>query len=407
MQFSLIHQRDATKRNIDELNTTERTRNDIEFASLVPQHAIPVKGMPTEVFSIEGNGAFKNIDIAEQTYNRGIATVGFITVLFASNSPALHSAFAMTSSENPPPFLLINAAVTLFGYLGIILTAPFIGKFVPDPSKNQSSGNEAKPGSSTFSIPIMNNLVQFRNPTTFAGVELGLWKTLGTTTNIWGLSQTSSDHGAFLIQLTTLIVPTVQGLSGVPIPNRIWSAIGLALGGVFVFTQDPNQSDCATLQGDLLCVLAAIFYATYDLRLFKWGKIVPTNELISTKMVTQSLLSLGLLFLSGRDRTLDFISNASLHDLLLVGIVTLWSGLAVNCLAPYLQVSGQQAVGPSRAQIIYASQPLWAAIMSFFLLGEQFGTSGLVGSSAFLGAIGLVATAELPNPNCPANECEV
>jgi drug/metabolite transporter (DMT)-like permease len=204
-----------------------------------------------------------------------------------------------------------------------------------------------------------------------------------------------------------LIVPTVQGLSGVPIPSRLWAAIGLALGGVLVFTQDPSQSDCASLQGDLLCVLAAIFYATYDLRLFKWGKLVATNELIGTKMVTQSVLSLGLLLLFGREGTLDFFSKASNLDLELVGVVALWSGLAVNCLAPYLQVSGQQAVGPLRAQIIYASQPLWAAIMGFYLLGERIGTGGLLGGSAFLGAILLAATAELPDPKCPADECEV
>lgn len=204
-----------------------------------------------------------------------------------------------------------------------------------------------------------------------------------------------------------MIVPAAQGFMGVPIPTRIWTAIGLALGGVFMFTQDPNQIDCSSSNGDILCALAAIFYATYDLRLFKWGKLVPTDELITTKMVTQSLLSFGLLAVLGREETINFISQASLHDLQLVGMVSLWSGLAVNCLAPYLQVSGQQAVGPARAQILYASQPLWAAIMGFFLLGEQFGTEGLIGSSAFLGAMFLAATAEMPDPDCAALECEV
>lgn len=252
-----------------------------------------------------------------------------------------------------------------------------------------------------------NIVTRIVGPSTIAGAELGLWKTLGTTANIYGLSQTSSDHGAFLIQLTTLIVPAAQGLSGVPIPTRIWTAIGLALGGVFMFTQDPNQIDCASLQGDLLCALAAIFYATYDLRLFKWGKLVPTDELITTKMVTQSLLSFTMLSVLGRDETLVFLSNASFHDLELVGVVALWSGIAVNCLAPYLQVSGQQAVGPARAQILYASQPLWAAVMGFWLLGESFGTEGLIGGSAFLAAMFLAATAEMPDPNCPEKECEV
>jgi len=325
---------------------------------------------------------------AEESYRRGLVTIGFITLLFASNSPVLHSSFSMTT--NTPPVLLINSAVSMVGLIGVVVASPLLSRFVPDPSKEYKTNDNS----------VMS-------PSALAGVELGLWKTLGTTANIWGLSQTSSDHGAFLIQLTTLIVPLVQGITGVPIPTQIWTAISLALAGVFMFTQDPNQADSASLQGDLMCIFAAVFYATYDLRLFKWGKIVPTDELITTKMVTQSLLSLAMLSVLGREETLLFVSQASHRDLELVGVVALWSGLAVNCVAPYLQVSGQQAVGPARAQILYASQPLWAAIMSYFLLGERCGIQGLVGGSAFLGAMFLAATADLPDPNCPAEECEV
>lgn len=376
-------------------------------------------GMPTSISlddSVSIINAQNNEDM-QKSYRNGLITIGFITLLFASNSPALHSAFSMTSST--PPVLLINAAVTVVGLTGVVLASPFLDKIVSDPSKKLDATDtlplpanveiiaEDASKSITSSSSSDNVMTRMLGPSTIAGAELGLWKTLGTTANIYGLSLTSSDHGAFLIQLTTLIVPAAQGFMGVPIPTRIWSAIGLALGGVFVFTQDPNQMDCASLTGDLLCALAAIFYATYDLRLFKWGKLVPTDELITTKMVTQSLLSFGMLAVLGRDETLDFISQASYHDLELVGVVALWSGLAVNCLAPYLQVSGQQAVGPARAQILYASQPLWAAVMSFFLLGEQFGTQGYIGGSAFLGAMFLAATAEMPDPNCPEEACEV
>jgi len=391
-------------------------RGDIEKTSSIflqnNTAVVDISGMPT--ISLDDSALLDSEnDDAEKSYRNGLITIGFITLLFASNSPALHSVFSMTT--NAPPVLLINAAVTVVGLTGVVLSSPFLGKVVPDPSKRLDDADSLSfptnveivddaGKSTTFS----NNLIaRVIGPSTIAGAELGLWKTLGTTANIYGLSQTSSDHGAFLIQLTTLIVPAAQGFMGVPIPTRIWTAIGLALGGVFMFTQDPSQSDSASVIGDLLCALAAIFYATYDLRLFKWGKLVPTVELITTKMVTQSLLSFGMLSALGREETINFMSQSSFHDLELVGVVTLWSGLAVNCLAPYLQVSGQQAVGPARAQILYASQPLWAAIMSFFLLGERFGAEGYIGGSAFLGAMFLAATAEMPDPNCPAEACEV
>ncbi len=347
------------------------------------------------------------IDPASEKYRNGLLVIGFITLLFASNSPALHSAFELASST--PPVLLVNAIVSFVGLTGVVAGSPLLEKIVPDPSA-QSANTDATIYAADEPAPLSfssNALMRVVGPSAVAGFELGLWKFLGTTANIYGLSQTSSDHGAFLIQLTTLIVPVAQGLMGVPIPSRIWSAIGLALGGVFMFTQDPSQRDCATLTGDGLCALAAIFYATYDLRLFKWGKIIPTNELITTKMMTQSLLSLGLLFVLGWDETRTFLSEASMTDLQLVGAVSLWSGFAVNALAPYLQVSGQQAVGPARAQILYASQPLWAAIMSYFFLSEQVGSEGFVGGIAFLSAMFLAATAENPDPDCGKRDCEV
>ena len=79
----------------------------------------------------------------------------------------------------------------------------------------------------------------------------------------------------------------------------------------------------------------------------------------------------------------------------------------VNAIVPFLQVGGQQAIGPTRSQTIYASQPLWAAIMSFFFLGETIGLTGAVGGTAFLVALFLAATAEAPDPDCGKQNCEV
>jgi len=370
---------------------------DVDEELIADAEVVNTDGMPLLSMELDGMAAVdvEEEQFTEDSYQRGLATIGFITLLFASNSPALRSVFDLSAVS--PPVLLINSGVTLIGLLGVVLTAPLMNQVVVDiPKTDLDIGRD----DSNFVSRIVGL-------STYAGFELGLWKTIGTTLNIYGLSATSSDHGAFLIQLTTLIVPTIQGIQGVPIPPRIWGAIGLALGGVFIFSQDPSQVECASVQGDLLCALAAVFYATYDLRLFKWGKIVKTNELITTKMVTQSALSLGLLVTLSGEETRAYIAGATSDDVMLAAGVVIWSGLAVNCVAPYLQVSGQQAVGPSRAQILYASQPLWAAVLSFVFLHEAFGTEGLIGGSLFLVAMFLAATAEMPDPNCPAKECEV
>ena len=337
------------------------------------------------------------------TYRSGLVTVAGITLLFASNSPALHAAYVDVTQT--PPVLLLNAATSSIALAGVLLGGPLLSSKSPVTEKSETTltFSDGQSLSQSLSFLQWTDNIPLR-----AGLELGLWKFLGTTANMYGLSQTSADHGAFLIQLTTLLVPLAQGIMGVPIPPRIWSAIALALAGVILFTQDPSAGSSTSLQGDAMCALAAVFYATYDLRLFEWGKRVAPLELIRTKIATQTALSIGcLLALGGLGSAMDFVSTASTHDLMLVGGVALWSGLAVNLVAPYLQVGGQQAVGPARAQIVYASQPLWAAMMSMVVLGETVGDQGMLGGAAFLGAMLVAATAEAPNPDCPVKNCEV
>jgi len=323
-------------------------------------------------------------------YRRGLLICVIITIVFSSNSPAVHTAFA--ALDTPPPALLVNAAVSCIALTGIALGGPLLEAVTPPPSsleRNQEKAEDEDPNT-----PIK------------AGLELGIWKGLGMTANVFGLSMTTANHAAFLIQLTTLLVPVVQGFMGYPISGRIWTSVALALSGVFLFTQEATVSGAASNVplGDALCLVAAIFYAGYDIRCFEWGQKVPSRPLITNKIAAQALFSLLLLVGAGWDQATAFFTSFSSTfattlandpgSLLLLGGVLLWSGLTVNSLAPFVQVGAQQAVGPTKAQTIYASQPMWAALLSFLLLGETVGLQGLIGGGAFVAALFLAATAE-------------
>ena len=320
-------------------------------------------------------------------YQRGLATIAFITLLFASNSPALRSAF--TAVEHAPPVLLLSAVASVAALSGLLVGGPLLTAITELPSTLDADATDAVDETSIR-----------------AGVELGLWKYLGTSANLYGLSLTSAGHGAFLIQLTTLIVPVVQGLQGVPIPPRIWAAVVVALCGLWLFTADPTTAGTSS-QGDLACVAAACCYAAYDLRLFAWGRRVTPLRLITNKVAAQAAVALGSLALLGGADAAAFFGEATPHELAVVAPLVLWSGVVVNGVAPFLQVGGQQAIGPARAQVIYASGPLWAALISLAVLGETVGLQGVLGGGAFLAAVLLAATAPAPDPDCDEAQCEV
>jgi drug/metabolite transporter (DMT)-like permease len=325
--------------------------------------------------------------ISTAEYQCGLVTVALITLLFASNSPALRSAFI--SIDHVPPVLLVSAIASCTALSSLVAGGPLLNSVTAAPPTLEVDATDAV------------DPVSIR-----AGVELGLLKYLGTSANLLGLSLTTANHGAFLIQLTTLIVPVAQGLAGVPIPPRIWTAVGVALCGLLAFTADPASGGLASLDGDLLCVLAACFYAAYDLRLFVWGKRVTALRLITNKVAAQALLSVSALALLGAGPALQFAADVSSTELAVVAPFVLWSGVVVNGVAPFLQVGGQQAIGPARAQVIYASGPLWAALLSLVALGETVGPQGLVGGAAFLAAVLLAATAPAPDADCDEDVCE-
>ena len=343
------------------------------------------------------------------SYTRGLLTIGVCTLVFASLSPVMHA--ALSTGNHPPPVLLLNAVVSLVAFGSLLVASPWLESFLPPATTSATTTLLQRPASSTSSSTMAaaaaindNNSWQY-NPWC-AGAELGLYKTCGTVANLYGLSLTTADHGAFLIQLTTLIVPVVQGVMGVPIPARIWQSIALALAGIALFTSDHTGGSSAvdaavglssSMWGDALCVVAAGFYATYDLRLFVWGQRIAPRPLMTGKILVQAVLSVAVLLVGlGMTETFEWLGYADTWCTPTVLGLVAWSGVMVNMLVPFLQVGGQQAIGPTRSQTIYASQPLWAAIMAYVWLGETVGVAGLVGGGAFLAALLLAATAQPP-----------
>lgn len=326
-------------------------------------------------------------------YKKGISIIAFITLLNASLAPVWHTVFA---GGNGPPPLFLNAIVSLVALCGLLAGGSLLDSSIETASALAESDDDAEKWSRN----------SFRG-----GMELGLWKGLGTTCHIYGMALTTANHGAFLLQLTTLIVPVIQGLRGEKIPNQIKLAIVLALAGIIAFTQDPSgvssdvSVDAAQIQlGDSLVLGAAFFYSLYDIQTFYWGREVPRTELVTIKIGFQAFLSILLCAVVARDDVMDYISAGP--DLAVLIPVVLWSGLIVNALATFLQVGGMQSVGPTRAQTIFASQPLWASILNYVFIGEIMGLQGFVGGGAFLGALFLAATADAPIPKLSTAEEE-
>ena len=265
------------------------------------------------------------------------------------------------------------------------------------------------------------------------GIELGLYLFVGNALQVLGLRTVPADRAAFLLQMTTLIVPLLEAtyagkLSAVR--ARTWLACGVALAGVLVIGLDGNDSirfdefDPALIlgstnfsSGDLLVFAAAVAYSFHCLRLEGYAKNSSAVKLAASKATTETLCSLFAVTIllnyaslgenSAENTVVDFMMESgaeistftsnlaeglasgqtTFESLFPAFVAVLWTGLVTVAYTIYAQSYGQSRVRPATANLIYTFQPVCTALFAWALLGETLGPAGVLGGSLIGSAV--------------------
>jgi drug/metabolite transporter (DMT)-like permease len=181
-----------------------------------------------------------------------------------------------------------------------------------------------------------------------------------------GLDRTAASNSALILSTVPTVVAVFAGLLGLErITRRMWWGIGLGtLGVVLVIATRGVGFEMSTLVGDLLTVLAVLFWAAYTVGLRRVPSGVSPLRVttITTIAGTPGLVLAGL---PGMVR-LDW------------GAVNLeaWAGLAyaavLSLVVAYLIWNRSvKAVGGTRTAIYMCVTPLFAVVGAWILLGER------------------------------------
>jgi drug/metabolite transporter (DMT)-like permease len=256
------------------------------------------------------------------------------------------------------------------------------------------------------------------------GLELGTYLFLGNLLQLVGLLSISANRAAFLLQLTTVFVPLLQGV----VSWRIWRACGLALLGVGVMSFDVSSLATTTtlfdehqlleaLQwsvGDTCVVGAALAYTGHCIRLERYAQQIPNPVLLgASKAATEcawTLFLLGaVLYLSqsppssaenaswltttGRECWTFLRSNS--HEQWDAAVpAILWTGCVPIAYTIVAQSYGQRRVRPVQANLIYTIQPVATAFFAYWILQEEsLQWNGYLGG-ALIGAAVLLVVQE-------------
>jgi drug/metabolite transporter (DMT)-like permease len=221
-----------------------------------------------------------------------------------------------------------------------------------------------------------------------SGIFIGLWLFLGYVTQTLGLLYTTTSKAGFITGLSVVLVPLFSMilLKQYPSKNAVFGVITATI-GLFLLT----LTDVSGLNiGDGFVFICAISFGMHIIITGKVSNKYPTLLLTVIQISTVALLSTFSAFFFEDWRKSVRIEVLVSKDVLAALVVT---SVFATAIAFFIQTNFQKYTSATRVALIFAMEPVFAALTGFFWAHERLSISALLGCILiFLGMI----FAELP-----------
>lgn len=208
-----------------------------------------------------------------------------------------------------------------------------------------------------------------------------VWLFLGYLLQTVGLWYTTASNSAFITALYVVFVPLVLRRFG----RRVWLATSIAMGGLWLLVKPAIAMNV----GDLLTLGCAVAFAAHIACLERFTREVDAPSLFTLQMVAMAVIFFPAMMLEGAPAE-SFAPTAAL----LVGL-GITGGLATGAFA--VQVWAQRLIPAQQVALVFASEPVYAAWLSWYFLGESLDLQGWIGSGLIVAAIVIGAFATEPH----------
>lgn len=208
-----------------------------------------------------------------------------------------------------------------------------------------------------------------------AGALVGLFLFGGYSLQTIGLKYTSVSKAGFITGLSVVIVPllSILLLRQRPSLNALLGVI-LATTGLGLLT----LRGLAMAQGDLWVLGGAVAFALQIVALGRFAPQMETTTLATIQVATVALLSAPLAW--AREGPFPQMSEQ-------VWFAILFTGIMATSLAFLAQSKAQRFTSPTHTALIFATEPVFAAIFGYLLLQDRLGGRGVLGCLLILAGI--------------------
>jgi drug/metabolite transporter (DMT)-like permease len=212
------------------------------------------------------------------------------------------------------------------------------------------------------------------------GLLLGFVALVSYIAQAVGLQYISANRSAFITSLNVLMVPFLGLLLGGRLSLQIVSAAVLACAGIGLMSWESGSN----LIGDSATFACALTYAIYIIILSRRIHAHQSRTLAATQLVAMAVISTGWLLITHLhgDALMTLAARAKpvWPSLLYLGLVASGGML-------FLQAVGQRHVSAEKAAVIYAMEPVFAALFGWWWLHETLGLRGFVGGAMVVAAV--------------------
>jgi drug/metabolite transporter (DMT)-like permease len=195
-----------------------------------------------------------------------------------------------------------------------------------------------------------------------------------------GLGHISSNRSAFLTSTNILMVPFFGLLAGGRLSWQVVGAALLACIGIGLMSWESGGEPV----GDAATLLCAATYAIYVILLSRRSPAHPSRHLAATQILSMAMISVPCLLVLGyRDGSLVSLSGRTAP----VATSILYLGAIASAAMLFLQAIGQRILSASKAAVIYALEPVFAALFGWWWLQESMGPRSFAGAALVILAV--------------------
>lgn len=210
-----------------------------------------------------------------------------------------------------------------------------------------------------------------------AGTCIGICICAGYTLQSEGLKHVMSSQSAFITALYVPIVPLMQWLILRRPPSlAVWAGVGLAFSGMVLIGTDGGGIDNIGW-GEMITLASAFVFASEILVIGYFAPQVDPRRVTAVQLAVTSVLAFVLMPVFGETPPVDIPWE-------LVGMAAIL-GLASSLIQLTMNWA-QKFVSPARATIIYATEPVWAALLGL-IAGERLTAIGWTGGALVLAGV--------------------